>query len=370
MHTSRMRQQLAEEAARLLFRGESASVSDATRRATRRLSRKRISRSDLPDRQEVQAALMSFQETRGSVDRSTALRRVQMALLRLQSALPDVPLHVERNSLTEGFAPGRSIPVRATLPLPVVEAMLLDRGIPCEPVTGASDFSNWTSGGPESASDSSAGSVSGFDAAGALTVWLDWELSVRNWNSFGADILLADPWQPVAEFIAAIDSALGPAGDGWAPTLAEPTLEDLPWDLLTHLEQLRPSPHKHPEGDLLYHSLQVFELGTQRHPCDVEFLAACLFHDVGYLVNPRQPTLASVDVLTPVASPRLVEIVAHLPDGWRYLQTGQMPRSLRKSELFELVVDLARCDRDGRVPGEQVRTWEAAGVYLAEIADE
>ena len=41
------------------------------------------------------------------------------------------------------------------------------------------------------------------------------------------------------------------------------------------------SPEYHPEGDVLYHSLQVFELARDRRPYDEEFLLAALLHDVG-----------------------------------------------------------------------------------------
>ena len=44
--------------------------------------------------------------------------------------------------------------------------------------------------------------------------------------------------------------------------------------LLAPLEKIRENRHAHPEGDLLYHSLQVFELAYQELPYDEEFLLA------------------------------------------------------------------------------------------------
>ncbi len=43
--------------------------------------------------------------------------------------------------------------------------------------------------------------------------------------------------------------------------------------LLLPLEQVKESPKYHPEGDALYHSLQVFELARDELPYDEEFLA-------------------------------------------------------------------------------------------------
>ena len=42
-----------------------------------------------------------------------------------------------------------------------------------------------------------------------------------------------------------------------------------------------------PEGDALYHSLQVFALASDRLPYDEEFLTAALLHDVGKAINPQ-----------------------------------------------------------------------------------
>src|SRR5688500_13644144 len=47
-------------------------------------------------------------------------------------------------------------------------------------------------------------------------------------------------------------------------------------DLLRPLEKVKQSATYHPEGDALYHSLQVFELARDRVPYDEEFLLAAL----------------------------------------------------------------------------------------------
>ena len=47
--------------------------------------------------------------------------------------------------------------------------------------------------------------------------------------------------------------------------------------LLLPLERMRQNPKCHPEGDVLYHSLQVFDLACDAQPYDEEFLLAALF---------------------------------------------------------------------------------------------
>src|SRR5438552_5970166 len=51
--------------------------------------------------------------------------------------------------------------------------------------------------------------------------------------------------------------------------------------LLLPLEEVQQGRQHHPEGDVLYHTLQVFELARDQRPYDEEFLLAALLHDVG-----------------------------------------------------------------------------------------
>jgi hypothetical protein len=57
--------------------------------------------------------------------------------------------------------------------------------------------------------------------------------------------------------------------------------------LLAPLEQVKQNTKRHPEGDALYHSLQVFTLARETLPYDEEFLLAALLHDVGKAIARR-----------------------------------------------------------------------------------
>ena len=58
--------------------------------------------------------------------------------------------------------------------------------------------------------------------------------------------------------------------------------------LLLPLEQVKQSAKYHPEGDVLYHLLQVFELAKDARPYDEEFLQAALLHDIGKGLDPMR----------------------------------------------------------------------------------
>ena len=64
---------------------------------------------------------------------------------------------------------------------------------------------------------------------------------------------------------------------------------------LVPLEAIKQNPKYHPEGDVLYHSLQVFHLARDARPYDEEFLLAALLHDVGKAIDPQDHCAAGVE---------------------------------------------------------------------------
>ena len=134
--------------------------------------------------------------------------------------------------------------------------------------------------------------------------------------------------------------------------------------MLERLDNVTRDPSEHPEGDVLYHSLQVYELGLAERPYDEEFLLACLLHDVGLGIDRRNPVRAAVETLKGMVTDRTLFLIENRPAALEFLQNGKIPRSLRRSEHFEELVQLARCDRDGRVRGEKVGTIDEALDYI------
>jgi hypothetical protein len=127
--------------------------------------------------------------------------------------------------------------------------------------------------------------------------------------------------------------------------------------LLEPLEQVREHPGRHPEGDALYHSLQVYHLAREELPYDEEFLLAALLHDVGKAIDPKDHVAAGLEALDGLITPRTAWLIEHHAEAQQLHQGTLGVRSRRRleaSEDFEELVLLAQCDRRGRQRGVRV----------------
>jgi hypothetical protein len=141
--------------------------------------------------------------------------------------------------------------------------------------------------------------------------------------------------------------------------------------LLLPLENVRENPVLHPEGDVLYHSLQVFALARDALPYDEEFLLAALLHDVGKAIDNRDHVAAALEALDGSVTSRTAWLIEHhtaalgLRDG---TLGARCRRRLETSENFEELMLLADCDRQGRAVGAAVPDVREALDYLRGLA--
>lgn len=127
----------------------------------------------------------------------------------------------------------------------------------------------------------------------------------------------------------------------------------------------------HPEGDVLYHSLQVFELARDAVPYDEEVLLAALLHDVGKGIEPRNHVEAGLEALGGTVSERTRWLIEHHMQAHRYREQtlGHRARKrLAESEYFDDLLLLGDCDRGGREWGVEVCEVDEALDYLRELA--
>lgn len=137
-------------------------------------------------------------------------------------------------------------------------------------------------------------------------------------------------------------------------------------ELLLSLDGVRQDPRWHPEGDALYHSLQVFDL-ARRATADRTLWAAALLHDVGKAVSSPRHDEIGADLLDGLVSARIVWLVRHHLD---LIHTpGNTKRRLRGTAALADLRHLRRWDEGGRSPSAVVFTPEAALEILFEGAD-
>jgi hypothetical protein len=140
--------------------------------------------------------------------------------------------------------------------------------------------------------------------------------------------------------------------------------------LLLPLENVRQPLAYHPEGDALYHSLQVFDHGRDERPYDEEFLLAALLHDVGKAIDPHDHVAAGLEALDGTISERTAWLIEHhmLAHGIADQSLGRRAhRRLRLSEHYDDLVLLGQCDRAGRQPGVEAPELDEALDYLRDL---
>ena len=142
-------------------------------------------------------------------------------------------------------------------------------------------------------------------------------------------------------------------------------------ELLRPLADVCQDPIRHPEGDALYHSLQVFSLAYDCLPYDEEFLTAALLHDVGKAIERRDHVAAGSRALEGLVSSRTLWLIENLQvaqDLARGTLGMRARRRLQASPDFDEVTLLAKCDREGRIRGVAVPDIEDAIEKLAMLS--
>lgn len=141
--------------------------------------------------------------------------------------------------------------------------------------------------------------------------------------------------------------------------------------LLKPLDRVRLNRFDHPEGDLLYHSLQVFHLALDARAWDEDFVLAALLHDVGYGIDPYDAITATICSLEGIVSERTLWFIEHLPvqhqvgDG---TIGARARRRINQHEDGEELRLLAECDLDGRLAGRQVDSLSTVMETIQQLA--
>ena len=140
-------------------------------------------------------------------------------------------------------------------------------------------------------------------------------------------------------------------------------LEDELLDMLYALDGMEQNPKYHPEGDALYHSLQVFAHSLESTD-DPELWAAALLHDIGKAEGCPGHAERGAQWLEGLVSERIVELVRHHMDLHR--QPQRTRHRWRGTTFLRELEQLRQWDKAGRDPHADVMAPEEAVQIVVE----
>ena len=345
MAKPKLRESIAAEAARLMLRGKENEYATARKRAARWLSRRKVRPEDLPSNAEIQTQVYALSGLFADEQQKTELAGMRRAAWELMGTLEPFEPRLSGPAVDGPVMKGAEIALRTAIgSLDEIAEALESAG---HRVRIASE--------DESAVEPAA--------------------TIRLTHRYPCAVAVGVAAPSDAELDrGALESLMAPVEE--APVFDEFETEDLPADeyhpdtfpllrmLLERLRSVKLDLKRHPEGDALYHSLQVYALGLEESPYDEEFLLACLLHDVGLAIDRRNSVAAALEALKGVLTERTCFLIEHRQAARDYLKTGRIAKSLRRGEHFDDLVLLARCDQAGRVPGAPVPTIDEALEYI------
>jgi hypothetical protein len=364
MSDSKLRQAIALEAARLMYERLESEYYTAKRKAAKRLCRQSLKPEDLPSNAEIREQIQLFARIHEGDRRTENLRDMRLEALRMMRILRPFRPRLIGSVMTGHVRKGSDIDLHVFCDAPALLTDLLDQegcqyDLERKQVVKHGEARVFTH-------------IHVYDRFDfELTVYAEDKAHYAFKSSITGKAIERASIAELEEFLAkeypdlSLDEEIA---------AAEEASEVEPYPLfrllLLPLEKVRGSARFHPEGDALYHSLQVFELARDRRPWDVEFLQAALLHDVGKGLDPGNHVEAALEALDGLITDRTRFLIAHHMDAHAYRDGtlgARLRRHLESSPDFEDLLLLLECDRRGRQPGAAVGTVDEALHYLREM---
>ena len=363
MSNSKLRRQIAWEAARLMYERRESEYHRAKIKASRRICRGWIKPSDLPSNAEIRDQIQCFARLHEGEKRTENLRDMRLEALRMMRALKrfkprligsvftghirqgsDIDLHVFSDS-TESVALAlddmgavydvERKRVRKNQQEQIFTHIHVQDRFPFELTIYASDLAHYVF----------KSSITG--------------KAIERANIHELELFMQHEY-PDLDLEEAVED-LENQVDRFQAYYA----------LMLPLENAKQHPKYHPEGDVLYHSLQVFDLARDELPYDEEFLLAALLHDLGKGIDPQDHVAAGLEALEGLVTDRTAWLIEHhmtahaLREGTAGARTR---KRLQQNESYEELLLLSECDHQGRVPGAEAPELEEALDYVRELS--
>ncbi len=362
MSDVKLRQAIALEAARLMYERVESEYFTAKRKAAKRLCRRDVKPKDLPSNAEIREQIQLFARMHEGDKRTENLRDMRLEALRLMRLLAAFRPRLIGSVMTGHVRKGSDIDLHLFSDSPALITDLLEHAgcqydLERKQVVKHGEARVFTH-------------IHVYDRFNfELTVYPEDKAHYVFKSSITGKAIERASIRELEELLAREYPDLNLDEELRA---AESEVDPYPLFrmLLLPLENVQGSPVYHPEGDVLYHSLQVFELARDRRPYDEEFLLAALLHDVGKGLdrgNHVEAALQALDGLITERTRFFIEHHMHAHDHRAGKLGARLRRELESSPDFEELMLLHECDVGGRVPGAFVGTVDEALDFLREL---
>jgi predicted nucleotidyltransferase len=362
MANAKLRQAIALEAARLMYERVESEYYTAKRKAAKRLSRRGVKPEDLPSNAEIRDQIQVFARIHEGDRRTEHLREMRLEALRLMRLLRAFRPRLIGSVMTGHVRKGSDIDLHVFTDTVGLVTDLLERegyqfDVERKQIVKHNEARVFTH-------------VHVHDRFNfELTVYAEDKAHYVFKSSVTGKAIERASIRELEELLQREYPELDLEGE-LETASAAPDPYQLFRMLLLPLENVGQSARHHPEGDVLYHSLQVFELARDERPYDEELLLAALLHDVGKGIDRADHVAAGLSALEGLITERtrfLIEHHMHAHDYRAGTLGARLKRLLEASPDFEDLMLLRRLDDAGRVPGAVVGTVDEALDYLKEL---
>jgi hypothetical protein len=362
MSDTKLRQAIALEAARLMYERTESEYFTAKRKAAKRLCRHSLKPEDLPSNAEIRAQIQLFARLHEGERRTENLRAMRLEALRLMRLLRAFRPRLIGSVMTGHVRKGSDIDLHVFCDSPALVTDVLEQAgcqydLERKQVAKHGEARVFTH-------------VHVHDRFNfELTVYPEDKAHYVFKSSITGKAIERASVRELEELLQHEYPGVDLDGELRA---AEEAPDPYPVFrmLLLPLENVKGHAAYHPEGDVLYHSLQVFELARERRPYDEELLLAALLHDVGKGLDRAHHVEAALQGLDGLITERtrfLIEHHMHAHDYRAGKLGARLRRELEASPDFEDLLLLRECDDAGRVAGAPVGTVDEALDYLREL---
>jgi len=358
----KLRQAIALEAARLMYERIESEYFTAKRKAAKRLCRRGVKPADLPSNAEIRDQIQLFARIHEGGKRTRHLQEMRLEALRLMRQLRAFRPRLIGSVMTGHVRKGSDIDLHVFTDSPALVSETLQRegyqfDLERKQIVKHNEARVFTH-------------IHVFDRFNfELTVYPEDKAHYVFKSSITGKAIERASIRELEELLAKeypeldLENELEAKAEAPDPYLVYRML-------LLPLENVQQSAKFHPEGDALYHSLQVFELAREHRPYDEEFLTAALLHDVGKGIDPGNHVEAGLSALDGLITERTRFFIAqhmHAHD-YRSGTLGARRRwELEASGDFEDLLLFSQLDKEGRVPGAIVGSVDEALDYLKEL---